>query len=356
MKKIFLIPFLALSAAFVACDEVEEMTGEPTVIPQLPLFEPSDLVISSPIGNAIDLPTLNSSGNKEVAVMQFVSVENIPEGYTLSYNFKMIAEEINHTPVIIPISLNEEGTTGTVTTAQLEDAYETFFGLETTPAKMISFIEVYAVSAGNSKIRLRYDYAPTSFTLTPDPVFVLYTPGDANGWNGANSCQLSSTNGFEFSGVAVLSPNGFKFTSAPGWDGTNYGAGAEDGVLSDDGSAGNLTVSDMGLYWCSVNTKTLTYSTTYLSTLGLIGSALPTGWDSSVALTPSDDFLTWTVTTTLSDGEFKIRANDAWDIDFGGSTDDLVFKGANIPSPGAGTYVVTLDFSAVPYTATLTKQ
>ena len=352
MKKIFLIPFLALGAAFVACDEVEEMTGEPTVIPQLPLFEASDLVINSPVGNAVDLAALNAAGNKEVAVMQVASVENIPEGYKLAYDFRISAEAVNHEPVTIPVTLNEEGTSGYVTTAQLETAYESFFGPDLTPAKMVSYVEAFAVSEGNSKILLG-DYAAAVFTMTPDPVFVLYTPGDANGWDGASSCQLTSTNGYEFSGVAVLSPNGFKFTSAPGWDGTNYGAGAEDGVLSDDGSAGNLSVATMGLYWCSVNTRTLAYQTTYLSILGLIGSALPTGWDSSVAMTPSDDFLTWTVTTSLSDGELKVRANDAWDIDFGGSLDDLVFKGGNIAVTASASATITVDFHTVPYTVTI---
>ena len=58
----------------------------------------------------------------------------------------------------------------------------------------------------------------------------------------------------------------------------------------------------------------------------------------------------------MKGGEYKIRANDAWDIDFGGSNDDLIFKGGNIPSPGEGKYLVTLNLASLPYTISFTKQ
>ena len=55
-------------------------------------------------------------------------------------------------------------------------------------------------------------------------------------------------------------------------------------------------------------------------------------------------------------GEYKIRCNDAWDIDFGGDPQDLDFKGGNIATPGEGTYDVTVDFSILPYTITFSKK
>jgi hypothetical protein len=52
---------------------------------------------------------------------------------------------------------------------------------------------------------------------------------------------------------------------------------------------------------------------------------------------------TWTITTALSAGELKFRANDGWDINLGGdSTDDLVENGANLQIAEAGTYTITL--------------
>ncbi|MDE5651322.1 MAG: hypothetical protein K2I35_10075 [Duncaniella sp.] len=58
----------------------------------------------------------------------------------------------------------------------------------------------------------------------------------------------------------------------------------------------------------------------------------------------------------LKNGQFKFRANDGWDINLGGSISDLQQNGENISFTDEGTYVVTLDLSAIPYTATFTKQ
>ena len=184
----------------------------------------------------------------------------------------------------------------------------------------------------------------------------LYTPGDSNGWNQLNS-QLLYTNDYTtYLGMAHLS-GGFKFTAKPDWSGPNYGDGGAEGTLSKDGSAGNLSVADNGLYWCNVNLEKLTYTTTPITAVGLIGDATPAGWDASTNLKPSADFLKWTGSVTMKgSGEYKIRCNDAWDIDFGGNPQALNFKDNNIPTPGAGTYDVTVDFSVLPYTITFTRK
>lgn len=185
----------------------------------------------------------------------------------------------------------------------------------------------------------------------------LYTPGDANGWSQADSQLLGTNDYVNYAGFAVLSPNGFKFSDAPDWNHTNYGAGGEDGKLSNDGGAGNLSVPALGLYFCNVNISALTYSTTAVNTFGVIGDATPGGWDSSTNLTTTD-YLVWTGTVTLGNGEFKFRANDAWDIALGGDLQNLDFAGGspNIPSPGPGTYEITLNLSQLPYSATLVKK
>ncbi len=181
----------------------------------------------------------------------------------------------------------------------------------------------------------------------------LYTPGSSNGWNQGAS-QILTTNDFiTYTGVAHLNGE-FKFTSQADWNGINYGSAGEEGMLSTDGGAGNLNAGADGLYWCSVNLPSLTYELSPINTLGLIGDF--NGWASDVDLTPSADFLVWKGSVTLDGGSFKVRANDDWVIDFGGTLDNVVAKGANINSPGAGTYNVELNFSAVPYTMTLTAQ
>lgn len=181
----------------------------------------------------------------------------------------------------------------------------------------------------------------------------LYTPGDANGWNPANSCMLFTSDYANYMGYAVCSPSGFKFTNAPDWDHVNYGPGAEAGTLSTDPNAGNLMVDALGLYWCNVNTANLTYSVANVATIGVVGDAIGS-WDVDVDLTPSEDFLTWTGTVTfLEAGEWKFRANDGWDINLGGNLDDLSQGGGNLATPGAGTYEVVLYLGSLPYFATV---
>lgn len=184
----------------------------------------------------------------------------------------------------------------------------------------------------------------------------LYTPGNSNGWSQTASQLLSTIDYSNYFGFAHLNGE-FKFTSAPNWDGVNFGMGAEEGQLSNDGGAGNINAGADGLYWAEANTASLTYKLTPVTAIGLIGDATPAGWDAATPLTPSADFLTWTATMTLKAGEFKIQCNNGWDIQMGGAADCLVTKAedgnpANIPAPGAGTYKVTVHLDQLPYTVT----
>ena len=183
----------------------------------------------------------------------------------------------------------------------------------------------------------------------------LYTPGNSNGWSQGASQLLSydSDSGL-YKGMAYLDGE-FKFTNQPDWNGTNYGSTGTAGQLSTDGGAGNLSVDQAGLYYLTVDIDNLTYTAELISTWGMIGDF--NSWGSSVAMTPSDDFLTWTGELTLDAGQgWKFRANDGWDINLGGSLSNLVWNGDNISALGAGTYEVTLDLTALPYTATAVKK
>lgn len=183
----------------------------------------------------------------------------------------------------------------------------------------------------------------------------LYTPGNSNGWSQTASQILTTTDFVNYTGYAYLNGE-FKFSTAPNWDGTNLGSTGVEGELTNDGGAGNLNAATPGLYWLTVNISNLTYTATLCSTYGLIGDATAGGWDASTPLTPSEDFLKWTATVDLYEGQFKFRANDGWDINLGGAMNNLTPGGDNINSPGQGTYTVTLDLSTVPYTCTLVKK
>lgn len=183
----------------------------------------------------------------------------------------------------------------------------------------------------------------------------MYTPGNSNGWNQGDSQKLvydaaSKT----YSGFVYLDGE-FKFTSAPDWNGTNYGNSGEDGVLSTDPGAGNLT-AEKGLYYVVVDTNALTYTLTSVTTWGAIGGF--NAWGASIAFTPSADMLVWKgdVTFAADTDEWKFRANDDWAINLGGEASHLVLDGGNLLPPGIGTYEVTLDLSNVPYSCSWVKK
>lgn len=183
----------------------------------------------------------------------------------------------------------------------------------------------------------------------------LYTPGGANGWSQANSDCLFTTDYVNYAGYAHVSE--FKFTSAPNWDGINYGF-AEDGKLSNDGGAGNINAPTPGFCFVQANIASLTYSISApVTTYGLIGAATPNGWDASTALTPSANEMVWEGDVAMKGGEYKFRANDAWDINLGGSIDNLTQDAGNLMfSEPDGTYHVVLDLSTYPAKATFTKK
>ena len=184
----------------------------------------------------------------------------------------------------------------------------------------------------------------------------LYTPGQSNGWSQTASQLLYTDNYADYHGYAYLDAGGFKFTNAPDWAHINYGMGDADGTMSTDGGANNICPPSTGLYWCSVNTASLTYSLYEVSSIGVIGDATPGGWDVSSPLTATDaKKLVWEGDVTLKTGNMKFRANDAWDANLGGSFNDLRQNGSDI-SVKEGTYHVVLDLSSLPYKATLTAK
>ena len=196
------------------------------------------------------------------------------------------------------------------------------------------------------------------YFVVSGPEFVLYTPGNSNGWNQAESMILGSEDGVEYTGLIYLDGE-FKFSAQQNWDGPNYGAKKDDagnvvaGKLDTDGGASNLS-APTGLYWASVNTDKLTYSLEPITTLGVIGTF--NGWGGDAEMTPDASHKVYTAEVNFpGDGEWKIRANNDWAISFGNSMENMTFNGGNLQDPGAGTYTVTFDLTTIPYTATCTK-
>lgn len=171
---------------------------------------------------------------------------------------------------------------------------------------------------------------------------VLYMAGDANGWDQID--VLNGDDGVHFTGYMYLNQNGFKFCTQPNWDGTNYGAD-----FNTAGDAANITMTEeAGYYKVDVDLESKSYVLTPITTIGIIGSASPYGWDSDVDMT----YVPYNAETkalgyweakdiTLASGEIKFRANDDWAINWGGDVNALTQGGGNI-SVDAGTYDIKL--------------
>ncbi|MDE5887491.1 MAG: hypothetical protein K2H46_07895 [Muribaculaceae bacterium] len=140
------------------------------------------------------------------------------------------------------------------------------------------------------------------------------------------------------------------------------------GLLTNDPSAAQIKTPVRGnhLYWVDVNLVQLTYSLSAIETLSVIGSA--NGWSNEpenvVDLTPSKDLKIWTGTDIHVGPEFKLNANHAWEIDFGGTkvadtegehVYNITMKGGNLEVE-EGNYDITVDFSVQPYVLTLKKK
>ena len=171
---------------------------------------------------------------------------------------------------------------------------------------------------------------------------VLYMAGDANGWDQID--VLNGDDGVHFTGYMYLNQNGFKFCTQPNWDGTNYGAD-----FNTAGDAANITITEpAGYYKVDVDLSAKTYTLIPITTIGIIGSASPNGWDSDVDMTyvpynaETKELGYWEAKDiTLASGEIKFRANDDWAINWGGDVNALTQSGANI-SVDAGTYDIKL--------------
>lgn len=173
---------------------------------------------------------------------------------------------------------------------------------------------------------------------------VLYMAGDANGW--ATNDYLAGEDGVHFTGFMYLNQNGFKFCTQPEWKGTNYGANFDTAP-----DAANIVITEpAGYYQVDVDLSEKTYTLTPITSIGIIGSASPNGWDSDVDMTyvPYNKDTKevngyWEVKNiTLSAGEIKFRANDDWAISWGGELDNLTTKNGGNITVEAGTYDIKL--------------
>ena len=214
----------------------------------------------------------------------------------------------------------------------------------------------------------------TSLLITPylaAPIYNfvdLYLVGDAtaaawdNNSDNKNLLPLLKTaedNQYTFTGF--FKQGGFKMIKVKGsWD-AQFGLGAASGMLSIDGGSGNIPVAADGYYKLTVNTADLTYtfepatvSTTTYDNISIIGN-VNGNWDTDTQLTQSTfDPHVWSIhSVSLKEGEFKFRANNAWDVSWGTNAaffGTAVQGGDNIPLGAEWTYDVYFNDATGAYT------
>lgn len=190
--------------------------------------------------------------------------------------------------------------------------------------------------------------------VTPYRVLVQYgfpaainVAGNFQGWSPATAPQIVSlANDGNYAGfidftTGTPAPE-FKFVKGNDWSAGDFGS-AGTGLLGNGGN--NLQLSAPGFYLIRANTNARTWSNYRINAWGLIGSATANGWNSDQDLTWNPGTKTYTITTNLSAGEIKFRANDDWAVDLGdnGADGRPDLGGNNIKIETAGNYTITLD-------------
>jgi len=352
MKKTSIFLMSALVLGLVACDDKSDL-GIIQENPQEPMFQANGISLAFPEslqGETLDLSEYEEAG--KVPVITLESAENLPEGAKLSY----VMQVSNTEDFAMASKINVVD--GAVSVEEWNEACKALYGNFTAVCDEWIRFAVYADINGQMN-RLGgedFYYAEKKITVTALPVDVpqyLYTPGNSNGWGfGSDNMRLGTTEYPKYWGYVYLDGE-FKFTGQADWSPIDLGGGEEEGKLVASGA--NLNVGT-GFFWVTVNLEELTWSATPVSNIGVIGDFTESQWGKQFNLTPSADYRVWTGNVIMSGNpEFKFRSDDNWDINLGGSMDNLVFNGANLQLSEPGIYAITLDLSTMPYKCTAVK-
>ncbi|MCH5230504.1 MAG: hypothetical protein J1F43_01760 [Muribaculaceae bacterium] len=216
---------------------------------------------------------------------------------------------------------------------------------------------------------------------------LLYIPGNAGGWSDiepqiALSEKKTTDDTMVLYGFAKVDGE-FKINDG-NWDGAvNWGAQNGDDsvglspVLNDEGetvaysvdlyqNGGNLNGGDYtvpaGLYffWLEItdynnSSDTGTEKVGTLKITEITSVTLPgdyNGWDASGNPMTADagNSYIWTGAANVTSGGWKFAMNNSWDINLGGTVDELIFDEGNLYLEGTN---VTLDLTAYPWHCTV---
>lgn len=195
--------------------------------------------------------------------------------------------------------------------------------------------------AGKYKLTLNMmDYTYTFEEVKYDPF--IYFIGATDGWKSSDQklALVDDAKGVYTGYVYLADPNAagfeFKFQRAQGnWD-TAIGAGT---FVSFGGAAigvdnGNIGVNaGEGVYYMDVNLSEGTITATKIETMGMIGDFNKWAGDAPMTWNAEEYCFEATNVGVTADG-WKFRVNGGWDINLGGSLNNLTAGGDNITVAG----------------------
>ena len=195
--------------------------------------------------------------------------------------------------------------------------------------------------AGKYKMTINMmDYSYTIEEVKYDPF--IYFMGATDGWKEANQkLALIDVNTGTYTGyIYCADPNGwgnqYKFQRVPGsWD-NEINAGTFNeflGAATNEG--GNMGVSDgEGVYYFEISLGTGTIKATKVERMGIIGD-FTDNWAYDVEMTwNADEYCFEATNVGITTGSWKFRINNGWDINLGGTIQNLVKDGANLTETG----------------------
>lgn len=366
MKKILKNSMIAMLAVFAVSCNVDDVEDRPVVAG---IDAP---VLSAPEeGNAY---VLNPESMDALAERFVWSAANFGEGVIPQYDVEIDNAGDNFdTPSVI-------GTTaGDLQFAASHSVLNSaLLALGATPFETVSFeVRIKAHVGTQSLYSNAVEMIITPYTTESPRLYLRGSFLEASGYGTGNwgdnttppFIQGEAYGSTSFEGYVFINSPAAEFKMIPnatGFDG-DYGdadASGTSGVLSQDEQS-NIKVTGAGYYWVKANTDPgiMSYTLTPVQ-WAVTGSGTPNGWpDGGVVdhdMTYNAAEKTWSVTLTLSAGELKFRANDAWAINYGDEGADGILdfnSGTNIQVPAPGTYLIKLNLSNPRnYTYTLTAQ
>lgn len=352
MKNIRKILLGCLALSLFACSEDAKMTVDPTMETAVP-----------PVLNAVSQTPFVLDKNHPTDTAVIFTWNQADFGYPAAANY-VLEVALPGTNFVNAVEMFTAHLSSSVVT--VEQMNKPIAGALECPPGVVTTVEARLKTTIYPNFPAIYSNV-ISFKVNPYPTYgILYVPGDyqndyacGGNWNpGCPATRIfSPKNDDKYEGYLYLVNigGGFKFSTTPAWDGNDYGAAATDGQLEHPG--GNISFAG-GYYKLNVDMKTLAYTKTLITTWGIIGSATAGSWDNSTPMTYDVATHTWKLTTNLTPGEMKFRANDGWDLNYGGTPEKLVAGGDNIAISEAGNYTIVLTLSQPDkpgYFCTITK-